>query len=549
MLTDLLDGFIREMEAFLSGWTRHMEAAGYLEHTTAKRDDCIRSLHGVIDPMKKHLAEGKPVDFSYIMKNSRDMADSLIMMAERHKARGITAEMFFGCFKTLIHSLDDIILTSPLPSDEKLKLYIDFRRLLDSIESITIAKWDSQSRDEKVKMLEKTDRILTLAKNKYENIFQATSDMVLVTDSEGQILEMNQSAEERFGKNAINSAVWPTLGIQPMPMEELLERYPAHSQNELRLPNLSSIVTIGIVPLKKVSLASAGYVIIMNDITCIVEQRAKLEQLVGERTAALAKSENLFRSLFSSAGEGIILADRNLSVTQSNERADEMFGFGSIGLSGINCSKVFHPEGLRAIKHSFADHETGTIETFCMTTQNSTFPASITISRLTLGDEPYLHLIVRDITHQKQMEENILKEKALAEEMNVTLRNVMKTIGKEKEEMERSIAQRVTTQIMPSLQKITAEDNIEIRKMYANMLKEQLSSLTGIDAANSASLMKLSKSEIQVCQLIQSGHSSKEIGDMMNISFETVQTHRKNIRKKLGLSGKDLNLFSFLTNT
>jgi len=549
MLTDLLNGFIEEMETFLDGWTRHMEAAGYLEHTTAKRDDCIRSLLGVLEPMKRHLAEGKPVEFAYIMKNSREIADGLVMMAERHKARGITAEMFFGCFKTLIHSLDDIILASPAQSGEKLKLYIEFRRLLDCVESITISKWDKQSRDDRMKMLERTDRILTLAKNKYENIFQATSDIVLVTDSEGRILEMNRAAEDKFGQNAIGFAVWRYLGIQPVPMGELLKEYPAQSQKELHLPDESAIVTIGVVPLKKVSLASAGYVIILSDITCMVEQRAQLEQLVNERTAALSKSENLFRSLFSSAGEGIILADRNLNIVQSNEKADRMFGFGTIGLTGINCGKIFHPDGFKTVRNSFADIDISSTETTCITTRGETFPANVTTSKLTLGDEPYLHLIVRDITQQKLMEENILLEKAAAEEMNVTLRNVMKTIGKDKEETERTIAQRITTQILPSMQKLALEDNIEIRKMYANMIKEQLSSLTGINAANSASLMKLSKAEIQICQLIQAGKSSKEIGDMMNISFETVQTHRKNIRKKLGLNGKDLNLYSFLTNT
>jgi DNA-binding NarL/FixJ family response regulator len=32
----------------------------------------------------------------------------------------------------------------------------------------------------------------------------------------------------------------------------------------------------------------------------------------------------------------------------------------------------------------------------------------------------------------------------------------------------------------------------------------------------------------------------------MNLAFETVQTHRKNIRRKLGLRGKNVNLHSFL---
>jgi DNA-binding CsgD family transcriptional regulator len=59
--------------------------------------------------------------------------------------------------------------------------------------------------------------------------------------------------------------------------------------------------------------------------------------------------------------------------------------------------------------------------------------------------------------------------------------------------------------------------------------------------------MKLTRTEMKICQYLQSGYSSKEIADDLNISFETIQTHRKNIRKKLGLHGRKVSLYSFLT--
>jgi len=34
----------------------------------------------------------------------------------------------------------------------------------------------------------------------------------------------------------------------------------------------------------------------------------------------------------------------------------------------------------------------------------------------------------------------------------------------------------------------------------------------------------------------------------MKLSFETVQTHRRNIRRKLGLNGEKMNLHAFLMN-
>jgi DNA-binding CsgD family transcriptional regulator len=51
---------------------------------------------------------------------------------------------------------------------------------------------------------------------------------------------------------------------------------------------------------------------------------------------------------------------------------------------------------------------------------------------------------------------------------------------------------------------------------------------------------------MEVCQLIQLGRNGQEIAALLNMSFETVQTHRKNIRRKLGLKGRTVSLFSYL---
>ncbi len=47
----------------------------------------------------------------------------------------------------------------------------------------------------------------------------------------------------------------------------------------------------------------------------------------------------------------------------------------------------------------------------------------------------------------------------------------------------------------------------------------------------------LSKREIQIIKLIAEGNSSKEIGNSLNISQRTVETHRRNIQKKLNTNG------------
>jgi DNA-binding CsgD family transcriptional regulator len=46
--------------------------------------------------------------------------------------------------------------------------------------------------------------------------------------------------------------------------------------------------------------------------------------------------------------------------------------------------------------------------------------------------------------------------------------------------------------------------------------------------------------------MIRHGNSSKEIAGILNISAKTVDTHRRNIRKKIGLNQKRANLRSYL---
>jgi DNA-binding CsgD family transcriptional regulator len=59
-------------------------------------------------------------------------------------------------------------------------------------------------------------------------------------------------------------------------------------------------------------------------------------------------------------------------------------------------------------------------------------------------------------------------------------------------------------------------------------------------------LLSLTPTEMEICSYIRSGQSTKEIADLTHSSFETIQTHRKNIRKKMGLNGSKTALCTYL---
>jgi DNA-binding CsgD family transcriptional regulator len=58
--------------------------------------------------------------------------------------------------------------------------------------------------------------------------------------------------------------------------------------------------------------------------------------------------------------------------------------------------------------------------------------------------------------------------------------------------------------------------------------------------------VSLTPKEITIVNMIKIGYTTKKIAKLMNISPRTVDTHRKNIRGKIGLGKKKANLRSHL---
>lgn len=80
-----------------------------------------------------------------------------------------------------------------------------------------------------------------------------------------------------------------------------------------------------------------------------------------------------------------------------------------------------------------------------------------------------------------------------------------------------------------NIRTIAAQDTLE------NILEQIGRLLNAENPRREDSSDELSPREIQVLQLIVSGAINKEVADRLNISLNTVLTHRKNITAKLGI--------------
>ena len=62
-----------------------------------------------------------------------------------------------------------------------------------------------------------------------------------------------------------------------------------------------------------------------------------------------------------------------------------------------------------------------------------------------------------------------------------------------------------------------------------------LENLKGQSAVKRAFIPKLTRRESEVLRLMANGHSTQSIADILFISFNTVESHRKNLRSKFGV--------------
>jgi len=171
----------------------------------------------------------------------------------------------------------------------------------------------------------------------------------------------------------------------------------------------------------------------------------------------------------------------------------------------------------------------------------------MTIKRLPFNKESLFCIISRDLSEYQLLKERLRQEKANRREMYITMRNLMKAYEKEKTGFERGISHKIDTLLIPTIEKIRREQSPNFRTTFLDLLQDQLIGLTrGFATEIDGRFLRLTRTEMSICQLIQTGQASKDIAARLKLSYETVQTHRKNIRKKLGIRGRKVSLYGLL---
>ncbi|MDR7224125.1 LuxR C-terminal-related transcriptional regulator [Aminobacter aminovorans] len=147
-----------------------------------------------------------------------------------------------------------------------------------------------------------------------------------------------------------------------------------------------------------------------------------------------------------------------------------------------------------------------------------------------------------------QLEERVMERTAELSETNAALRVLLRRFEEARSEAEEQIAGALAQRVLPHIEPIRAGISPSARARL-DLLEAGLKDLTSTFSRRLAvTLADLTPTESEIVQMIVQGHSTKEIARAINRAMSTVDFHRNNIRRKLGLNSQKVSLRSHLNS-
>jgi PAS domain S-box-containing protein len=262
-----------------------------------------------------------------------------------------------------------------------------------------------------------------------------------------------------------------------------------------------------------------------------ITKQKKLERQIEE-------TELFFQTILENISDAVFLTDKAGSFKFICSNVSNLFGYSASALKKKkNINKII--TGLdEQGKRLHLNEEIRNLE--CTITNKSRKKRSVLVNikhTAILGGS--LLYVCRDITDKKTALSELTRK-------NVALKEVIGSIEKEKTAINENVSTSVKKLIYPIINML-----LEQRACadLATLLKNTIEEITSPSAVKtSLEDYNLSPREIQICNMVSTGMTIKQIAKLLNTSPLTVEKQRKTIRKKLGIADGRTNLSTFLAN-
>jgi len=148
---------------------------------------------------------------------------------------------------------------------------------------------------------------------------------------------------------------------------------------------------------------------------------------------------------------------------------------------------------------------------------------------------------------QKKTRAELELQTCKLDETNTALNVLMQQRIEAKIELEETVLLNAKELIMPFLERLKKSGLNSKQKAYVNIIESNLNEIVAPLVREFSKInLKLTPAEIQVTNLVRQGKTTKEIAEFMNLATSTIDFHRSNIREKLGIKNKKINLRTHL---
>jgi len=311
----------------------------------------------------------------------------------------------------------------------------------------------------------------------------------------------------------------------------------------------------------------------------------------------LFESEKKYRALFEQAADSIVLVDVGTgALVEFNDMACENLGYTREEFKKLKISDFEVVESKEDVaKHLQKIIKEGAdlFETKHRKKNGEIQDILVSTRAILTGEKKFVQSIWKDFTSHKQAEEALKKshhelevrvkertsefekanEELLSEinerksiesklreadkelkfhaveleEINTALKVLLKQLEGDKSDFEGYVTTNIKRLIMPYVAKLKKRKSMSKELAFLNVIETNLNEIISPFANKlSSKYLGFTPKEIQIANLIKDGRHDKEISETLESSLETIKTHRQNMRKKLGIQGKKINMRSYL---
>jgi PAS domain S-box-containing protein len=275
---------------------------------------------------------------------------------------------------------------------------------------------------------------------------------------------------------------------------------------------------------------------------------------------ALQEAEARYRGLIEFLPDAVVVSDGEERIVFANPAAARLIGaHGPEAMVGRSVFELFHPGSHAPMR---VRSRAALIEGVpglpdrrkVVRLDQSVLDVETAVTPMQFDGQPCVLRVNRDVTARVQAEEALLqKDREISlqlgkiEKLNAALTALLEH---REQESQRHLAGLHTTLEQLVLAHVetlkgtilTPDQRILIEVIEANLRNVAASFVRQLDAWK----LQLTPTEVQIADLIRLGKRTKEIASLLHVSPSAIAFHRNNLRVKLGLTGRPINLVSYL---